>query len=177
MKAIILDTETTGLLQSGLLPLKSQPQIIEMYMARVDLTSGAIEAEFDSFFKPDNPVTEEITKITGITQQLVDAAPRFVEYAKDIETFIYSAPLVIAHNMSYDKEIIDIEFKRLGTELDWPRCLCTVEQTIDVKGFRLSLLALHEYLFGEGFVGAHRAKIDTQALIRCCVELYKRDMI
>lgn len=177
MKAIILDTETTGLMRSGLLPLKSQPEIIEFYMARVDLVSGAIEAEFDSFFKPEGPITEEITKITSITSQLVEAAPKFAERADEIEAFIRSAPLDIAHNMAYDSEVIDLEFKRLGREIDWPRKLCTVESTINVKGYRLSLLNLHEYLFGEGFTGAHRAKIDTQALIRCCVELYKREMI
>jgi hypothetical protein len=37
--------------------------------------------------------------------------------------------------------------------------------------------ALHQHLFGEPFEGAHRAKQDTLALLRCCVELLHKGML
>jgi hypothetical protein len=59
----------------------------------------------------------------------------------------------------------------------WPRRICTVEQTQHIKGFRLNLSGLHEFLFGEKFSGAHRAKVDVAALVRCSSEMFKREML
>ena len=79
--------------------------------------------------------------------------------------------------MSFDQEMIDIEAERLGQILRWQRLVCTVEQTVHLRGHRLSLSLLHQHLFDEPFAGAHRAKVDVAALIRCSVELHKRRVI
>jgi len=42
---------------------------------------------------------------------------------------------------------------------------------------RMTLSALHEFLLGEPIVGAHRARQDVQALMRCCAQLLHRDML
>jgi DNA polymerase III alpha subunit (gram-positive type) len=81
---------------------------------------------------------------------------------------------VIAHNASFDQEAINIEANRLGRIIKWPTCRCSVEQTIHLKGKRLTLGALHEHLFGARFDDAHRARADVMALVRCCCELHKR---
>jgi DNA polymerase III epsilon subunit-like protein len=81
---------------------------------------------------------------------------------------------VIAHNLSYDRDMLNIEFQRLGHFIAWPPGLCTVEQSVHYKGYRLNLTGLHEYLFGQPFAGAHRARPDVEALTRCCVEMFKR---
>lgn len=75
--------------------------------------------------------------------------------------------------------MIDFEMKRLVTELAWPeRLVCTVEATEHLKGHRLSLTKLYEHLFpGENFPGAHRAKADVQALVRCYVEMFKQGLV
>jgi len=49
-----------------------------------------------------------------------------------------------------------------------------VQETEWIKGHRLSLSALHEELFGEPFSGAHRARVDVDALTRCFNELRQR---
>jgi hypothetical protein len=75
-------------------------------------------------------------------------------------------------------EMVDIEFERLGRKAPWPpRKVCTVEATVHLLGYRLSLQNLHKHLFGENFDEAHRAKVDVEALVRCCVELRKREVI
>jgi len=90
---------------------------------------------------------------------------------------IGKAQFFTAHNLAYDMEMLEFEFKRLNDTLKglWNKPLiCTVEQTVHLRGIRLSLSALHEYLFNEKFEGAHRAKADVQAQVRCFMELKKR---
>jgi DNA polymerase III epsilon subunit-like protein len=107
---------------------------------------------------------------------LVDK-PAFVGVANQIFSFIESAPLIIAHNLSFDKDALEIEAERLGRTIAWPPGLCSVEQSLHLKSKRLTLKKLHAELFGKEFEGAHRAKTDVQALVRCCVELFKRGVL
>lgn len=179
MKAFVFDTETSGLVSSHLIPLDKQPSIIEFYGATVNLTSGQVDGAINYLIKPPKPVSDEITKITGITNQDLQSGVNFASVADQIRQAIEMSKVVIAHNLSFDKEMIDLEFERLGQhKITWPRRLiCTVEATIHLLGFRMSLSDLHAHLFGQPFKGAHRAKHDVAALIRCCVELHKRGLI
>lgn len=186
MKAVLFDTETSGLVRNRTLKLDSQPEVIEFYACYVDLKKGKILKEFETLIKPSKPLLDKpapgdkktITQITGITNEMLDKAKPFKAHIKDITTILSSAPIVIAHNASFDKDMVEIELERCGIkDFKWPRLLCTVEQTIHMKGYRLSASALHEELFKEPFSGAHRAKADTAALLRCCIELHRRDII
>lgn len=181
MKAFIFDTETTGLVTNRKLKLKSQPHIIEFYGCLVDLKKGKVLSEINQLIKPPDPflVTEEITRITGLKYEDLKDAPPFEDVAEKIITALEKAPVLIAHNLSFDKEMIEIEADRCWDQkIKWPkRLLCTVEQTIHIKGFRLNLSGLHEHLFGEKFEGAHRAKVDVEALTRCCVKLVKMGVL
>lgn len=180
MIVYMLDTETTGLIDNMLLAGDSQPWVIEYYGLLVDLVTGDEIREDWHMVKPAaaDALTPKITGITGITHDMVAAAPYFSRVAPAIRQAIETAPIVLAHNLSYDRDVLDIEFGRLGEKLNWPkRKICTIEQTIHVKGHRLSMSALYEYLFGESFAGAHRARVDVQALKKCCVELYRREML
>lgn len=180
--AFIFDTETTGLLHSLLIPLKRQPFITELYGAMVDLDADIppdaedipVLWELDTLINPGIPISQEITKITGIDDAMVKDAPSFSKFAPLLRHAIEGARFVIAHNASFDKEMIDVEFEREGVKLVWPRIICTVEATVHILGHRMTLQGLHEYLFGERFKEAHRARNDTKALIRCAVELRKR---
>ena len=173
MKCLIFDTETTGLIPNGLLSLDKQPEVIEFYGCRVDLMTGAVDEELDILIKPRLKISDEITKITGIDNDMVASSLPFVAHADAISNLIHGSDMVIAHNLSYDKEMIDIEFRRLGKTITWPEGRCTVEQTVHFKGHRLTLSDLHQFLFEKPFKGAHRAKVDVEALTRCCVELVK----
>lgn len=177
MEAFVFDTETTGLVNNATIKLDQQPEVIEFYGCLYDLKKKKLKAEFDTLIKPKKPVDEKITQITGITNDMLKGAPAFKDVADKIAKHIEGAPLAIAHNLSFDMEMLGFEFKRLERKLKWPPVLCTVEQTVHLKGFRLSMSNLHEYLFGETFTGAHRAKVDVHALVRCAVELHKRKVI
>jgi len=175
MKTLVFDTETTGLIKNRTTPAGRQPEIIEFYGTLVDLATGEVDQELDLLIKPERPITDEITRITGIDDSMVAEAPPFKEVADQIRAIISSADAVIAHNLSFDMDMVEHEFTRLDQTVPWPvERVCTVEQTVHLKGRRLRLIDLHELLFGEPFKEAHRAKNDTQALIRCAVELTKR---
>lgn len=178
--AYILDTETTGLIDTRLRKIERQSEVIEYYGCLADLDTGEVVSEFETFIRPATyPMSDETIKKTKtkLTNEMLMNAPRFGEVAEQIRTHIEAAPLVLAHNAAFDKEILDIEMERCGKSIFWPHTLCTIEQTIHLKGFRLSLTNLHLHLFNEEFTGAHRAKHDVMALLRCCVELRKQGAI
>lgn len=179
MIATILDTETTGLIANHSVKIDRQPHIVEFYAGVFDLRSpneSPID-EVETFIRPPIKMPADAAKITRITDETLKDAPVFSQVADPIADIIERAEVVIAHNASFDREMIDIEFERLGRKLQWPKLICTVEATIHLTGFRLSLTALHEKLFGEKFPEAHRAKRDVAALTRCCVALFQRGEI
>lgn len=183
MKAIIFDTETTGLIESRKKPLSCQPEIIEFYGAYVDLETGDIINELELLIKPKhvkaNKLDPIIEKITGLNY-LKDLSTKetYAFYSEEIQNFFNQSDCAIAHNMSYDKDMIEIENERLQNDFKFPdRMICTIEQTMHLKGYRLNLNKLHEGLFDKGFTNAHRAKNDVNALIKCSVELRNKGII
>lgn len=179
MIALVFDTETTDLVINRTVRLEKAPEMIEFYGCIVDLSANQILEELDLLIKPKNKIdeTSKAFKAVGITNEMVKDAPSFENVSDKIRDIIKQAPLAIAHNVSFDKEMVDIEFARLGQNIEWPELLCTVESTVYLQGYRMAMNDLHNYLFGEGFTGAHRAKVDVQALVKCCVELHRREVI
>jgi DNA polymerase III epsilon subunit-like protein len=108
---------------------------------------------------------------------MLPGKPCFKDVAVQIRDFLQDAPLIIAHNASFDKEVLDIELERARVPIKWPPVLCTVEETIFLKGMRLTLSNLHEHLFGEKFKDAHRARSDVMALVRVARELRRRGLL
>lgn len=176
MIVTVFDTETTGLIESGLLSLDKQPEIIEFVAVRYN-TETKDKEYFEYLVKPKKPIPEKITEITTITNEMVANEKPFSEYITQVKDALENTEAVVAHNLSFDREMIDIEMKRHDQTVQWPRLICTVEQTIPLKGYRLSLTDLHKDLFGEPFAGAHRARQDVDALLRCFESLYERGFI
>jgi len=170
---ICFDTETTGLPGPWSMPLSRQPEITELFVVS---TVGIIE--YDGLFKPTGKISEKISKITGIDDALVENAPKFADRAERVRTLFEGTDAVIAHGAAFDTQLVDMEFARLGQpKIRWPRVICTLEQTVHLKGYRLSLSELYEHLFGEKFPHAHRARNDTMALLRVTKALIERDEI
>lgn len=172
--AFAFDTETTGLIENVTVKDEKLPEVIDFYGCIFDMNSGKIVEELDILIQPSRPISEEITGITGITNDMVKNKKTFKHYSDSIKKIIEKSPLAIAHNAAYDQEMLNLEMDRIGQKIKWPRVICTVEQTMHLRGYRLSLTGLHEYLFDEGFPDAHRAKVDVLAQVKCIVELVKR---
>lgn len=169
----IFDTETTALIKNSAQPLHKQPHVVEFFGISWDDETDA-EVVYQSLINPGVPIPEESVKITGITDEMVKDAPTFGEFLPQVLVFFNSIDRIVAHNLSYDRAIINFELDRLRSSLIFPDGICTVEATEHLKGFRLSLSALYELLFNEVLAGAHRAENDVRATLRCYKELIKR---
>lgn len=178
MKYLLFDTETTNLLKPSAANVRDQPRIIEFFGMLCDEDGKEID-RFETLINPGIPITEEITRITGLTNEDVRDAGSFAEVADQIQGIISAASAVVAHNLSFDYAMVSIEFDRLsGRKCLWPLVrICTVENTEHLKGTRLKLMDLHAHLFGVGFEAAHRARNDVMAMHKCFFHMLKENMI
>lgn len=179
---LFFDTETTGLVGKELLPLEKQPYLTEfagVLFARADGQWQEVKS-LEFLIKPPVPITDEIERITGITNSMLEMVPPFAYRVQDIKDFFNSATHICGHNLTFDMDMIDLEFRRIGAT--WrpqhrQKHICTVERTEYIKGHRMSLGDLHEHCFGSRFDGAHRAMIDVRATIRCAQYLLQEKML
>jgi DNA polymerase III subunit epsilon len=100
----IVDIETTG----GSSRLE---KIIEIAVYQHD--GKQITGELISLVNPERNIPYFITGLTGITNEMVEDAPRFYEIAKDIIE-ITKGRTFVAHNARFDYSFIRQEFKSLG---------------------------------------------------------------
>jgi len=173
---IICDVETTGLSGPTATNIDRQPYITEFYGVRLTKDFEFV-SEVDTMLKPPVPISEEITKITGITQADVDDAPTFMEKYDEIYDLFEGCRNVCGHNIMFDLGMLKFELFRLDLEyaFNWPRNrICTVEKSKHYFNKRLRLQKLHEHLFGFEFVGSHRARADVEATAKCMIEMVKR---
>lgn len=100
----IIDIETTG----GSARLE---KITEIAIYQHD--GNQITGEFVSLVNPERNIPYFITNLTGITNEMVEDAPRFFEIAKTIVELTEGRTFV-AHNARFDYSFIRQEFKSLG---------------------------------------------------------------
>jgi DNA polymerase III epsilon subunit-like protein len=177
VRALVLDTETTGLIQNHTVRRALWPEIIEFASVALDWESGEESDHYSTLIKPSKKLDPKIVEITHLTDDALADQQPFSALAGEIRRRIESADLIIAHNASYDTEMLSMEFERIDQKVAWPRSLCTVEQSINLKGHRLTLSELHEHLFGLEHQDAHRAATDVKALVRIVKELIRKEML
>ena len=89
---IVFDIETTGLsIQND--------KIIEIGAVRI--ADGKICETFGTYVDPETPISQEITNLTGITQEMVKGAPSQKEAVQSFLEFVGDR-MLIAHNASFD---------------------------------------------------------------------------
>ena len=165
---ILLDTETTGLPVPMGNALHNQPYIIELFCLRTT-KKGRVLDSWHSLFQPPIPLPEIITKITGWTDQDLIGAPVFSDKYKGMKKFFKGAETMVAHNLCFDKALIEFELERADklNKFQFPPDLfCTVEQSLHIMGFRLKLQELHFLATGkEKIENAHKADSDVYAML------------
>lgn len=175
---LTFDTETTGLLRPGATELWLQPFIIEIYISKLDDNFKIID-EFETFLKPPVPVSEEITKITGITNDMIAGAPQFIEIYDGLCDFFKGEETIIAHNCTFDINMLVNELKRhnLDHKFPWPKNqICTVEASECIDNKRQSLEKLCA-LAGIRYEKGHRAKNDVLMMNQCIKWLKEQELI
>jgi DNA polymerase-3 subunit epsilon len=88
---ILLDLETSGLTSSS--------DIIEIAMLKI--RGNKIEDKFQSLVKPNNPISNKIIEITGITNEMLVDAPEIEDVIRSAYSFI-DRDIIVAHNANFD---------------------------------------------------------------------------
>ncbi len=91
------DIETTGL-------DSKDHEIVEIGAVRFSIEEGLMDT-FSSLVAPENPIPPKLTKIHGITNEMVKDAPSIESVLKDFIEFIGEDPL-LAHNAKFDARFI-----------------------------------------------------------------------
>ena len=151
---VVFDIETTGL-------SKEKEMITEI--GAVKVADGKIIDRFSTFVNPQRPISAEITKLTGITDDMVKDAPTIENVLPEFLKFCEDTVLV-AHNASFDTGFIRIAAERAGLgELHH-----TIVDTLELSRALLPELNKHkldivcEHL-GVTLNGHHRAVNDAEA--------------
>ncbi|WP_373943416.1 exonuclease domain-containing protein [Polaribacter sejongensis] len=130
--------------------------------------------EFTSLVNPEQNIPAFITNLTGITNAMVRNAPKFYEIAKKVAE-ITEGTIFVAHNVNFDYNIIQEEFKNLGFDFKRKK-LCTVRLTRKImpglSSYSLGNICTHENI---PIVGRHRAKGDAEATTELFRRLIERD--
>jgi DNA polymerase-3 subunit epsilon len=177
---LVGDFETTGLLVPDTAALFAQPHITEIYIAKVDPTNFQINEEFETLINPEVPIDPFITKLTGIDNEMVKDSPTFAEVYDDLCSFFLGENDFVAHNVTFERDCLKHELRRLGFEFQFPwtkNLICTIEESFIIENKRLKLGVLYEKATGEKMPDAHRAKPDVLNLITCMKFLREEGLI
>lgn len=91
---VIFDLETTGL------DPKIGNSIIEIGAVR--MRDGIVLDRFDELIHPDVPVSQEITNITSITNEMLEGKPNEEEVVKKFLSWVKEDEILVAHNAAFD---------------------------------------------------------------------------
>lgn len=111
----IIDIETTG----------GQPAQDKITEIAIFIHDGKkIVDKYATLINPQRPIPYFISNLTGITDEMVQDAPKFYEVAKEIVEFT-EGKVFVAHNVRFDYSFMKKEFADLGYTFQ-RKTLCTV---------------------------------------------------
>ncbi len=181
---LFFDTETTGLPDDWNAPitdLENWPRIIQIAYLLCDYDEKEIE-KGDYLIKPNGFfIPKEATAVHGITiEKALDEGVEIEIVLEELKSVIANADYLVAHNISYDKNVLGAEFLRNGMQnfLEDKELICTMESATNFcairgpYGFKWPTLSeLHLTLFGTTFEGAHNASKDIDITAKCFWQL------
>ena len=162
----IVDIETTG-------GSARDERITEIAVYLHD--GNEVTGEFVSLVNPERNIPYFITNLTGITNEMVENAPRFYEIARKLIE-ITEGRTFVAHNARFDYSFIRQEYKSLGYNFK--------RSILDTVALSRKLLPGHSsYSLGNickdldiSITGRHRAAGDALATVRLLELLIARDI-
>ena len=161
---VVFDIETTGL-------SNKTSKIIEI--GAVKIKAGEIIDRMDIFVDPECHISEEITELTSITDEMVKGAPKERE-ALEIFLSFAGDDMLIAHNANFDIGFIRVAAERQGlpfgnTYLDTVGLSRYVNP--ELNKHKLNIIAEHYGIVQEHH---HRADDDAEVLARIFFVMLER---
>jgi DNA polymerase-3 subunit epsilon len=158
---VFLDIETTGASPSV------GSRITEIGALRVE--DGKVVGTFSQLVNPEQHVPSFITRMTGISDDMLWEAPLFRSIADELELFLDEA-IFVAHNVNFDYSFIKAAFADMGSKFNMDR-MCTAQLSRrlypDQRRHNLdTIIARHGFVVKD----RHRAFDDAKVLY----EFYQR---
>lgn len=153
IKGAYVDVETTGLSHE-------KDKVIELAIVPFEFDKEGriykVGEAFDQFQDPGVPITEEITRLTSITNEMV--AGKSIDVAA-VENVLTGVSLVVAHNAGFDRPFCE-QISGAFKDMHWACSISDVHWSEEsIESPKLVFLA---YKFGF-FYDAHRANVDCLA--------------
>jgi DNA polymerase-3 subunit epsilon len=140
-------------------------------IAVVEIRDGVITEDFQTLVNPGRRIPSRISRLTGITDEMVEGAPFFEEVAEDLYDWL-EGRVFVAHNVSFDWRFVSTQLgDAIGFVPHGPQ-LCTVQLARrlapELKRRNLDSLAGH---FGIPNHHRHRAYGDALTTARVLLRL------
>ncbi|MHB1606338.1 MAG: 3'-5' exonuclease [Leptospirales bacterium] len=156
MKITFLDVETTGLLRDP------EARIIEIAFSTWE--NGKSVRKVSSLVRGADTVSKEITRINGISSEMLKDTPSFEEIWKEYREFFVDS-ILVAHNLAFDVGMLNRELLLAGRIPLGNRGIDTVplarKMLQGLPNYRLGELCRHMGILNEN---PHRALGDLEAL-------------
>lgn len=178
---VVFDTETTG--------LGSDAKIIQFSGIRFRITEDLQLEEdciLDLYINPEEPLSDRIVEITGITDATLEHAKTESEVFDLIQYFMETADFWSAYNCSFDLRMISQMENRLGKTIAPRECIDILKLARDLIGREnvedYKLQTVTTYLFPEFHAQYHSALEDVRATAKCLqsfldtLKEYRNDM-
>lgn len=158
---VIFDLETTGFSQDC-------DRIIEIAATKYNV-SGEIDS-FETFVNPNMPISERITELTSITDEMVKDSPTIEEILPKFLEFIEGS-ILVAHNASFDVGMIKANMRRLGYEVKDFAVIDTLNALRAMHNKELKKFNLKEFskFYKVKQEHHHRAIDDTRVTAECFI--------
>lgn len=185
---LVFDTETTGFANFKNDHKSQTARLVQFAGILFDESQQRI-ATYQSLVQPDGfEIPKEASDVHGITTEYAQQFGVPISYTLDwlFNILIQFEPLVVAHNIQFDKLIVDSEFYRAGyvvnsafTDLD---TFCTMLEATKFcaipgrygKPKWPKCTEAYSILCGKELVGAHGALQDAEATAEIYFELKRR---
>lgn len=165
MMYAIVDIETTGAYSAA-------NGITEISIHVFD-GSKVIE-KYETLINPCQSIPRYIQAMTGITDEMVENAPKLEEVAEEIYTILHDK-IFVAHSVNFDYSFIKGHLSLLGFELNCKK-LCTVRLSRKIiPGFPSYSLGNLCHSLGISNDARHRAGGDAGATVKVFQHLLEKD--
>jgi DNA polymerase III epsilon subunit family exonuclease len=168
---VILDLETSGAAPS------TGAAITEI--GAVKVRGGEVIGEFQTFVNPQHGLSDFITELTGITDEMLSDAPKIKSVLPDLFEFLgsHKETVLVAHNAPFDLGFLKAASAK--HKYPWPqypvidtvRIARSVLERDEVANCKLSTLAT---FFGAKTSPTHRALDDARATVDVLHGIFER---
>lgn len=157
---VVFDLETTGLDTVN-------DRIFQLSYIKV--SPDGTEKRENIYVNPGKPIPQEVTALTGTTNEFVADKPTFRDIAPELAKEFEGCDFAGFNSNRFDVPMLAEELYRAGINFDFSQCRLVDVQTIFHKMERRNLAAAYKFYCGkkmEDDLEAHRADQDTEATYR-----------